>query len=171
MGVANGAYRCGPVLLSRTHRASHSLSGHRALSGHTAHGRTPRAACILCRASDCTRSQALTRRKDGFGPRLTATARVSFFLVIVQHGSGFVRTDILNQALPIKKKDLCSTVYCVGAAAAAVHCSNNHVILHTFLLLEPKQEESACNNPWKNYMMQRRDQHTKIPRANKYPAQ
>jgi len=112
MGVANGAYRCGPVLLSRTHRASHSLSGHRALSGHTAHGRTPRAACILCRASDCTRSQALTRRKDGFGPRLTAIARVSFFLVIVQHGSGFVRTDILNQALPIKKKT-CAALFIV----------------------------------------------------------
>jgi len=171
MGVANGAYRCGPVLLSRTHRASHSLSGHRALSGHTAHGRTPRAACILCRASDCTRSQALTRRKDGFGPRLTATARVSFFLVIVQHGVGVRPYGHSQPSITDKKKDLCSTVYCVGAAAAAVHCSNNHVILHTFLLLEPKQEESACNNPWKNYMMQRRDQHTKIPRANKYPAQ
>jgi hypothetical protein len=85
-GAANGAYKYGPVILSRTPRAGHSLSSHHALFGHTAHARAPH-------TSGRMRSQALTRGKDRCGPRLTATARVSFFLVITPRGTESVRSD------------------------------------------------------------------------------
>jgi hypothetical protein len=95
--AANSAYKCGPVLLSRTPRAGHSLSGHHALFGHAVHAWAPRTVCILCRASDRTRSQALTRKKDRCGPCLTTTAHASFFLGY--HAKWVGSTDVLNQAL------------------------------------------------------------------------
>lgn len=53
------------------------------------------------RTSGYTCSNALPRRKDRCGPRLTATARSSFFLGRRACGlSPSRRTDALNQALP-----------------------------------------------------------------------
>jgi hypothetical protein len=79
--------------------SSHSLSGHYALSGHAVHAWAPRTACIPCRASDRTRSQALTRKKDRCGPCLTTTMHASFFLGYHAMRVRSVRTDVHNQAL------------------------------------------------------------------------
>jgi hypothetical protein len=106
MRVANGAYRCGPVLLSWTPRVGHSLSlvTMHSLVTPRMHGPT---CCMHPCASEWPHTLSSVNPWKGQMRYPSDYNCVHlFFLVIMPRGSRFVRPDVLNQALSIL--DICS---------------------------------------------------------------